>query len=192
MSSQHVSSPGHNKYHRICLIYYILRDKLNNSNNLKTLIPLRIGHSNFYFWAWLFFNCDLFEIRYDYLLICVHFFQVFIVSKKIYSVLIWFWISKERFDLIVDEELKIKGHKLKVRDDEMLALYFKGKFQLFFFQFYIFILCWLVIWLDNLVCVAFFGIIIVFWKYLNTRLILFFFFKKKIIFVICKKKKRGP
>jgi hypothetical protein len=76
-----------------------------------------------------------------------------------------------------------------VRDDEMLALYFKGKFQVFFFQFYIFILCWLVIWLDNLVCVAFFGIIIVFWKYLNTRLILFFFFKKKIIFVICKKKR---
>jgi hypothetical protein len=31
--------------------------------------------------------------------------------------LIWFWISKERFDLIVDEELKIKRHKLKVRDD---------------------------------------------------------------------------
>jgi hypothetical protein len=55
--------------------------------------------------------------------------------------LIWFWIFKERFDLIVDEELKIKGHKLKVRDDEMLALYFKGKFQVFFFQFYIFILC---------------------------------------------------
>jgi hypothetical protein len=48
---------------------------------------------------------------------------------------------QRKIDLIVDEELKIKRHKLKVRDDEMLALYFKGKFQVFFFQFYIFILC---------------------------------------------------
>jgi hypothetical protein len=70
-----------------------------------------------------------------------------------------------------------------VRDDEMLALYFKGKFQVFFFQFYIFILCWLVIWLDNLVCVAFFGIIIVFWKYLNTRLILFFWKKNHFCYL---------